>query len=97
MIYYIVAELPKAPKLPSIYDSRSNKSIKFGNLAFRGKRQLLLHYLGLEDINDVISIYEYVLPDNRSQIVCWFKEEGTDQRVEGSNFQSPIQQTIHNE
>ena len=66
--YYLVVELNS--KKSSIFDSRFNKSFEVHD---EGKRQMLVAYMRENQISDIITIYEVLLPANRSQIICWYR------------------------
>ena len=61
-----------------VYDSRRNESVICDNNYRNKKRELLLDYLHDENITDIVSMYEYVLPQGRSQLICWFRHTPTN-------------------
>lgn len=81
MLNYVVVET--SDNNTYVYDSRKQKSTYYAEYT-KGKRQLLTDYLQSEFIEDVISVQEYVLPDSRQQIICWYRkasEKKTTQEI----------------
>lgn len=88
---YLVAET--GPR-NYVFDSRTGQSHdRELNDKRDGKRTLLLDYIEETKAN-IISIccmYEYVLPTNRAQLVCWFTyEDSGDKGVQQPGQDQPI-------
>ena len=86
MLAYVVVEIPDH-KAPYVYDSRKGKNVTFPE-DVEGKRQLLIKYLTDEGIVDIISIQEYVIPDSRQQIICWYHFEPEEKAQRAQNLVS---------